>query len=174
MRTRLTSAVVLSAALVTFGLAGCGGGSSNKTALTSPTATETAAPTTQPSPGTSFNFKNSKCAALAASAEALFGSLSPGSANGDNPFKDPKKFTDKLRAIANVAPSEIKGDINTIADAFDKFAKVVQSTGVDISDPSTYTNLSASDQQKLQQGAQQLQADAKPASDHINAFCGAR
>jgi hypothetical protein len=100
-------------------LAGCGGGGSKKSSAPATTqSTQTAASTTTSTPttsGTPSFAASGRCKDLAASAQK-FSSALTGAAG------DLKKQAQIFQDFADQAPSDIRSDVKTIADAFSKLA----------------------------------------------------
>jgi ABC-type Zn uptake system ZnuABC Zn-binding protein ZnuA len=106
MRSRAGVTVVLGVLVIALA-AGCGSKKSS-----------TGATTTSGSGSKSFaSVKN--CKDLEGLAAKVSQSFQP-NANGET---DLKKEADALNALADAAPSDIKGDFKTFADAFENFAK---------------------------------------------------
>lgn len=97
-----------------FALAGCGGGGSKESAEPSTTTqqTQTVAPTTS---GTPSFATSGNCRDLASSAQKFSAALT--GAEGDI-----KKQAQIFQEFADKAPSDIRSDVKTIADAFTKLA----------------------------------------------------
>ena len=93
---------------------------------TEATTTDTTSTTTSSSSGAKPSFASTKnCAQLASLASQIAKSATP-NANGT---VDLSREVDAMKALAAAAPSEIKGDFQTFADAFANFAKVYGSNG---------------------------------------------
>lgn len=137
MRKRWLVATALGGLLVALA-AGCGSSKkSSAAAPTTPTTTAAAAPTTTEamteststttsgSSGGKPSFASTKnCAQLASLGSQIAKSATP-NANGT---VDLSREVDAMKALAAAAPSEIKGDFQTFADAFANFAKAYGST----------------------------------------------
>jgi len=147
-------------------LAGCGGGGSKKSSASPTTQATQTTQTTQTVPATTAtqttsgtpNFATSgNCRDLATSAQKFSAALT--GASGDI-----KKQADIFQKFADKAPSEIRADVKTIADAFSKIAAsgVTLKTG----------QVPSSDQlAKLQAAVKQIdQAKVTAASQRISAW----
>jgi len=113
--------------------AGCGGKKSaspptTTTAATTSAATTTAAPpTTTSSSGTTGkpSFASTKnCRQLESLAQQAAASL-----NVSNGKADPSKVAQVIEALAAAAPSDIRGDLKTFADAYSAFVKAYTASG---------------------------------------------
>jgi len=137
MSTRPLALVVLA---VTFVAAAAGCGSSNKSSATTTTAAEPAATTTEAmtteaatttaasSSGTSFTSAKN-CAQLASLAAKVAQSV--GTTSSSSSLQEQvKKESEAMHALADAAPSEIKGDVATFADAFAAYAKAIAASGL--------------------------------------------
>jgi hypothetical protein len=130
MRMLVTAAV----AAATLAAAGCGGGSKTSATTTeaattqaAPTTTAAAATTTTSAASTSGGFKSTKnCLELASLAAKVEKSIAP-TGNGS---VDLSKQADAMKALASAAPSAIKSDFQTFADAYASFAKAYGSVGI--------------------------------------------
>lgn len=124
--------ILLVLATFAIAVAGCGGGNKSASATTSSTTTSTSSTTestsTAGSTTTSENsattpvFASGKCKDLAQSAAKIGQDLSAAGASGN--LQDVAK---EFQAFANTVPSEIKGDVQTIAAAITKYASVLKS-----------------------------------------------
>jgi hypothetical protein len=85
---------------------------------------------------------------------SMFGAFTAGAfANPGNPSnadEDLQAAVEVFQNAADNAPSEIKGDMQTLADAFAQFYATLDDLGVNFSDPSTFASLDASQQATLQ------------------------
>ena len=172
---RWTMAVALIAVgVLGFTVAGCGGGGKRSsspatteattttqattTQATTTATTPTVAPTTTPTTSGTPSFASSgNCRDLATSAQK-FSSALTGAAG------DLKKQADIFQQFANQAPSDIRSDVKTIADAFSKLANA----GVTFKSGQVPN---ASDLAKLQAAVKQInQAKVRTASAHIEAW----
>jgi hypothetical protein len=147
-------------------LVGCGGGGSKKSSASPTTQATQTTQTTQTVPATTAtqttsgtpNFATSgNCRDLATSAQKFSAALT--GASGDI-----KKQADIFQKFADKAPSEIRADVKTIADAFSKIAAsgVTLKTG----------QVPSSDQlAKLQAAVKQIdQAKVTAASQRVSAW----
>jgi hypothetical protein len=147
-------------------LVGCGGGGSKKSSASPTTQATQTTQTTQTVPATTGtqttsgtpNFATSgNCRDLATSAQKFSAALT--GASGDI-----KKQADIFQKFADKAPSEIRADVKTIADAFSKIAAsgVTLKTG----------QVPSSDQlAKLQAAVKQIdQAKVTAASQRVSAW----
>ena len=157
---------VLALGLTALALAGCGGGSNNAssnttTTETSANTTTTGTTTTEASGSTTPNFASGKCRDLAESAAKVGQDVSGSSAAGN--LQDAAK---QFQAFVSVVPSEIKGDVQTIADAFTAYANALK--GVNLTAGQTP---SAADLQKLQAAAKSFdQQKVLTAEQHLAAW----
>ena len=146
---RLTALLAL--ATFVIAVAGCGGSkqSASETSTSTSTTTESTSSTTstgenttttQASGATTPNFASGKCKDLAASAAKIGQDVSASGASGN--LQDVAK---EFQAFVNTVPSEIKGDVQTIANAFTAYANALK--GVHFTAGQTP---SAADLQKLQ------------------------
>lgn len=163
---------IFAVGLAAIALAGCGGSSSSTTTTTttttetsaaSTTSTEstTSATTTEASGSTIPNFASGKCKDLAASASKISQQFGASSATG-NLQNAAKEF----QAFVAIAPSEIKGDVQTIADAMTSYANAMK--GIDLKSGQVP---SAADLQKIAAASKSLnQAKLQAAEQHIAAW----
>ena len=136
---------------------------------TTTTAAETTTGTTTSSETTTSSdtsgtptFASGKCKALAASAAKIGRDFSAAGANGGSIANAASEF----QAFAKEVPSEIRGDVQTIADAISKYAEALK--GVNISAGQTP---SAADLQKLQAALSSLdQQKLQAAEQHLDAW----
>jgi hypothetical protein len=162
-------AAVLVAGLVAIA-AGCGGGSQNRSGTTSLVGTthSTTATVQQTSTGgSSPSFASAKnCQDLAGLAAKVASTVaaSGGSANAL------QTESNELQALANAAPSDIKGDFQTFATAFSSFLHTIQSSGYKLGSKTPPTAAQVAqlakaaksfDTPKLRQAEQHLNAWAK-------------
>jgi hypothetical protein len=166
---------ILAVGLAALTLAGCGGGGNNASPNTTGTETTTSseatattttsaeATTTEATGSTTPNFASGKCKDLAQSAAKIGQDISAAGASGN--LQDVAK---EFQAFVSVVPSEIKGDVQTIADAFTAYADALK--GVDLSAGQTpsaadlqkmQSALKSFDQQKVQAAEQRLEAWTK-------------
>jgi len=163
--------LIFAVASAALALAGCGGSSNNassntttttESTTTSETTTSESTTTTEAGGSTTPNFASGKCKDLAASAAKIGQDLSAaGSGNGN--------VTDaahEFQAFAKEVPSEIRADVQTIADAISKYADALK--GVDLSGGTTP---SAADLQKMQAALSSLnQRKLQAAERRIDAW----
>ncbi len=125
---RLT-VVILAAGLVAVA-AGCGGGGSKSSSSTSSQMHETTATssaTTTSSSGSGTTFASAKnCQDLAGLAAKVAGAIEATSGNPANTLETEAKA---LQALANAAPSDIRGDFQTFATAFSNFLATLEKAG---------------------------------------------
>jgi len=143
-------------------------GSSSKSAATTTTATTTASsPTTTASSGSSGvpTFASTKnCQQLEAMAVSVAKSITPGS----GAKIDPKKYTEVLNAMASAAPSEIKGDFKTFAQAYSQFVDTLEKSGYQIGSGTVPT---AAQLAALTTAAKKLSTpDVKKAEQNLSAW----
>jgi hypothetical protein len=121
--------ILLAVGALAVAAAGCGGGNksasgtttSTTTTTTTTTTTAAGATTTAGNTATTPVFASGKCKSLALSAQKIGKDLSAASAGGN--LQDVAK---EFQAFANTVPSEIKGDVQTIAAAITKYASVLK------------------------------------------------
>ena len=164
---RMTIALAL--ATLALAAAGCGGSSKSASETTSTStstttessSTESTSTTTATGSSAVPNFASGKCKALAAAAAKAGQQASALGASGN--LQDAAK---ELQSFGAVVPSEIKGDVKTIADAFTKYADALK--GVTFSAGQTP---SAADLQKLQSAFKSVdQQKVRVAEQHIEAW----
>ena len=147
--------VGLAAVLVLIG-AGCGG---KKTAAPATTAGSSGSSTTSSSGSSSSSssstttssssssssspsFASAKnCAQLASMASKVSQSLAATTGQGGK--LDLSKEADLLKALASAAPSEIRGDFQTFADAYTKFAAALSKAGYTLGQTPTAAQIAA-------------------------------
>jgi len=152
-------------------LASCGGGSNNANSNTSTTTTtttttsgqtttSTTTTTTAASGSTTPSFASGKCRDLAQSAAKIGQDFS---ANGANANLD--TAAKEFQAFVAIVPSEIKGDVQTVADAFTAYAKALQGvhfTAGQVPSAADLEKMQAAlksfNQQKVQAAEQHIQA----------------
>jgi hypothetical protein len=125
MRLKPVTVVAIVLVLVLV-VAGCGGG--KKSAASATTAagstTTSAASTTVAAP----SFASAKsCKQLAALGAKMSQALQASSGNGLNSLDDEANV---FKALASAAPSEIRGDFETFAEAFSGYAKALSSAKI--------------------------------------------
>jgi hypothetical protein len=121
---RLLSLAVLGTLVVALAAA-CGGSSKSAATTTAAATTTTASSGTSGAP-TFASTKN--CRQLEAMAVSVAKSITPG-AGGKI---DPKKYADVMNAMANAAPSAIRGDFKTFAEAYSQFVDTLEKSGYQI------------------------------------------
>ena len=137
------------------------------TTTTAPAApTTTTAATTTSSSGTPkvAGFATSgNCARLEAMAANVAKSINP--ANGQ---VDPQKYADAIEKMADAAPSDVKSDFKTFADAYSTLVKAYSSSGYDATSGKAPT---AAQIAKLTAAAQTLSAPkVQAALRHLSAW----
>ncbi len=164
---RATTLLVL--AMLALAAGGCGGSkkSASETTASTTTTTTTESSSTAESSTTTGNtatapvFASGKCKSLAASAAKINEQTSAATASGN--LEDAAK---KFQAYVDIAPSEIKGDVQTVADAFKSYAAALK--GVNLTAGKTP---SAADIQKITTAAKSFsQTKVKAAVQHIRAW----
>jgi hypothetical protein len=170
MRSKPTRVAV---ALVLAGVAplaaGCGGGGSKSPSTTSSSSAPTTnSATTSSSSGSGSSFASAKnCQDLAGLAAAAAKAVSASSGNGANVLQTESS---ELNALAQSAPSDIRGDFQTFSTAFSGFLQAVQKSGYKLGSTTPPTaaqiaTLSTAarlfDSPKLKQAEQHLTAWAK-------------
>jgi hypothetical protein len=163
-RSKQLAAAMLVAGLVAVA-AGCGGGSSNSSTTTlSASKTISNSATTSSSSSSSTSFASAKncqdLAGLAAKAAAAVAA----SGNSSNALQTESA---ELQALAQAAPSDIKGDFQAFAAAFSGFLHTLQSSGYKLGSKTPPTAAQAAafakaaksfDTPKLKQAEQHLNA----------------
>ena len=169
---RATTLLVL--AMLALAAAGCGG--SKKSASETPASTTTTTTESSGTAGSSSTAESStttsgntattpvlasgKCKSLAAASEKIGKDLRAASQKGK--LQDVAK---EFQEFANSVPSEIRGDVQTIAAAITKYADALK--GADLTPGKT----SAADLQKLQAAIQSIdQPKLQAAETHIEAW----
>jgi hypothetical protein len=157
--------ILLVLAACVLAAAACGGGkkSANGTTASTTTSTTSTAGSTTTTSGTKTSpaFASGKCKDLAASAAKIGKQLGAASQSGN--LENVQK---QLRAFVAVAPSEIRGDVRTIADAVTKYVNGLK--GVHLTPGKTPT---ASDIQKLQALVSSInEQKVRAAEAHIEAW----
>jgi hypothetical protein len=124
MRTRSRVTILLLAAALVVLAAGCGGTKKVVIVVTTHQATTTMGQTnTTASGGTGFaSAKN--CLAFAGVAAKIASAMAPTTASSD-----PKAVEHEFQALAAAAPSEVKGDFQTLADAFSGYMTALSNSG---------------------------------------------
>ena len=114
--------LLLVAALVMLA-AGCGGGSN----ASAPPTTGAVSSNPDTTSGGTGNFANStNCGQFAGLAATIASTVSM---DYRTPAKAPEAASRELQALADAAPSDIKGDLQTIATAFSGYLQVLQNSG---------------------------------------------
>jgi len=165
-RSKQVAAAALVAGLATIA-AGCGGGSSNSpgtTATVSGTHTSTTATQSSTTTSSSSGFASAhNCLALAGLAAKAAAAVEA-SGNATNTLQTEST---ELQALAQAAPSDIKGDFQTFAAAFSGFIHTLQSSGYKLGSKTPPTAAQAAafakaaksfDTPKLKQAEQHLNA----------------
>jgi hypothetical protein len=126
--------LVVLAVLLALVAAGCGAKKKvaveqTTTAAAAPTTTAAASPTTTSSsssgtPKVAGFATSGNCARLEALAANVAKSINP--SNGQ---VDPQKYADAIEKMADAAPSDIKSDFKTFADAYSTLVKAYSSSG---------------------------------------------
>jgi len=122
MRSRLLIPAVLATVVVVIA-AGCGG-SSKKSSASATTAPATTQATTTSALPTFASTKN--CAELAALGNKMSQATQAASGKGSTDLAAEAKA---FKAMADAAPSEIRGDFETFATAFDDYAQALAKAG---------------------------------------------
>lgn len=154
---RLFTAFVV---LMIAALGACGGDSTPTGSSNTPAGnTQTTPPVTGGVP----NFSSTDCQAAAlALAAATAGGFSGGGGALD-------QSAATLQRMASGAPSAIKAAIENLAAATSKFYNDLKAAGIDLTNPSTYTNAEAA--AALQKAGDDFEASgAKAAADQISAY----
>jgi hypothetical protein len=163
-----TVLVVVSLGVLVLALAGCGGGGdevaepaveTTATTETETTATtETEATETEPTSTAGGFVASGKCKELAESAQEFQADFT----SGDVDFQE---AADRFQEFADEVPDEIQDDVQTLADAFSKYADALE--GVDL----TSTNPDPAALQKLQELSQEIdQEKVSQASQNVAAW----
>ena len=123
MRQSLRITVLFLAAGLVVLAAGCGGGSkSSAPPTTEPTTTQQAVTTT--STGSFASAKN--CRDFAGLAAKIASAMSATSGDTQSAIQTESR---ELQALADAAPSDIKGDFQTFATAFSSYMQALQNSG---------------------------------------------
>lgn len=163
--------ITLALATLALAAAGCGGSSksasettstsTSTTTTTTSSSTESTSTTTEASGSTAPIFASGKCRDLAASAAKIGQDMNASGASG-NLQNAAKEF----QAFVAIVPSEIKGDVQTMADAFMKYADALK--GIHFSAGQTP---SVADLQKVQAALKSVdQQKVTAAEAHIAAW----
>jgi hypothetical protein len=165
--------MVFAVAIAGVALAGCGGSnnaSSNTTTETTTTTTAadtttgtttTSSDTTTSGSATTPNFASGKCKNLAEAAQKIGQDMSASSASGN--LQD---VAQEFQKFVDIVPSEIKSDVQTLADAFSKYADALK--GVDLTSGKTP---SAADLQKVQSALKSMDVQkVQTAEQHLEAW----
>ena len=163
---RLTIVLVLGA--LVLAAAGCGGnkqsaGDTSSATSTSTTTESMSTESTSTTTGASGStiFASGKCKNLATAAAKFAHEASAANASGN--LQDAAK---QFQSFVAIVPSEIKGDVQTIADAFSKYADALK--GINFSAGQTP---SVADLQKIQQAFKSVdQQKVTTAEKHIEAW----
>ena len=166
--TRVGVAIVLSALVAVA--AGCGGGSKNSTPGTTHSTTATTRSVSVPSnPGSGSSFASAKnCQDLAGLAAKVASAVTATSSS--NPSNVLQTESNELHALAQAAPSDIRGDFQTFSTAFSSFLQALQKSGYKVGSktPPTAAQIAALtaaarsfNTAKLKQAEQHLSAWAK-------------
>jgi hypothetical protein len=104
----------------------------------------------------------------------MFGAFSAGAfANpgAGNVGDDLETLADVLQNAADNAPSEIKDDMQVVANTFATFYSKLDDLGVDFSNPASFASLSASQQAEFQAAMESLDtAEFEQASNNLTAY----
>jgi hypothetical protein len=179
MTRRVIALLAVFGAGLALALAGCGGGSKKSSAATTSAAATSAAATTEAATTAAAttaaattaaattsaqttaatpSFTKGKCKALAQKAQAQF---SP-----SNIQSDPEKVAAALESFVSQVPSEIRGDVKTLADAFKKYADALKAAGFKAG-----TVPSADQIAKLQSAFKEIDtAKVRQAEQHLTAW----
>jgi len=169
MRLFRVTVLLLAAGLVLLA-AGCGGGGKKViVVVTHPATTTTQQSTTTgitDSNGSTGSFASAKnCLAFAGVAAKIASAMAPASSGSD-----PKAVEHEFQALAAAAPSEVKADFQTLADAFSGYMTALSNSGYKLGSttPPTAAQMAALAQatkvfgtSKLKAAEQHLQAWAK-------------
>ncbi len=163
-------ALVAGAALVALVLAGCGGDNSSPSAQ-SPTTTAAGGTSGSNASTTSPSFSGSGSSDFCNFAKDLQNSDIGSSLDSDNSTNlkaDLDKVRDALSQAKDKAPAEIKADVATVADEFQKYNDILAKYDYD---PQKLTDAAQKDPQVLQQATAVL-GDPKyqAASDRVSAY----
>jgi hypothetical protein len=163
-------ALVAGAALVALVLAGCGGDNSSSSSAASSATTAAASASGSNASTTTPSFTGNGSAAFCAFAKDLQSSDIGNSLNGDstNVKDDLAKVRDAMNQAKDKAPDEIKADVATVAEAFQKYDDLLAKYGYD---PQKLTDAAQKDPQVLAQATAVL-SDPKyeAASDRVSAY----
>ena len=127
MRVTLAPVIVL-ALVVAVAVAGCGGGKKKSEAATTAAAaaaTTTKTPTTKAAAPSFASAKN--CQQLIALGAKISQAVQASAGKGTASLGDEANL---LKAVANAAPAEIRGDFQTFASAFTSYASALSKAGL--------------------------------------------
>jgi hypothetical protein len=119
-----------------------------------------------------FIFSSSECAQLAT---ALVAGYTAAFSGASSELTD---LQDKLQEFRENAPDEIADDVDTVADAYSDFAAAADDAGLDLSDPSTFsdpakaTELAEFSQQVDEIFNDDVQAAVDRVDEYLQANCG--
>lgn len=129
MRHSFRVTVLLLAAGLVALAAGCGGSTKKVVVVvTHPATTTTQQTNTSTSSSSGTGFATAKnCLAFAGVAAKIAATMAPAGSGSD-----PKAAEHEFQALADAAPSEVKGDFQTLADAFSGYMTALENSGYKI------------------------------------------
>ena len=166
LRSKRVAVVIVAAGLIALA-AGCGGGgkkSPSSTRTISSSAVITNSGTTSSSSVSGFASAQN-CQDLAGLAAKVASAVTASSGNAANVLKTE---SNELHALAQAAPSQIRGDFQTFSTAFSGFLQALQKAGYN---PSSKTPPTAAQVAALSQAARSFDAPKlKQAEQHLGAW----
>jgi hypothetical protein len=161
---RQSVAAIVAVAVVLMLAAGCGGkkSSSSPSSSSSSSSSGSSGSSSSSSSGTPSFTSTKNCAQLASLASKVAQSMK----STGNAQKDIGNEVKLFDALADAAPSEIKSDLRTFADAFGTFAKTYSGSGITMGQAPSATQLA-----KLQKAAGAFSAPkVRAAEQHLSAW----
>ena len=158
------TALFLAVGLVVLA-AGCGGGTNNAAPTTAGKVGSTGATGATGATGDTGSFASSKnCLEFASLAAKIASTMNP--TTGDKSSLDDATRT--FQALAEAAPDDIKGDLQTFASAFADYVQAIQSSGYD---PSSKTPPTSAQIAALVQAARVFNTPKlKQAEQHLSSW----
>lgn len=162
-------------------LLGCGGSDSDTdtpttiTATTAPTGSGDTTTTSQPPTTTddsdSDSISPANCPELLGWASDSAAATNAAFAGGGTNTAGFEFTADYFQEFADRAPSEIRDDMETFADAFSNFYNTLDEIDIDFTDPSSFASLSPEQLQNLEEAAALMDSpELEEAADNIQAF----
>ena len=162
--------------VLTLLLGACGGSTEEAADSPAPTSAapspaEDAATTAAPSDDASSDDGASpeNCPELLAAASSAVAAVQL--TGGVGPEASAEFTAEYLRELAERAPAEIRDDLEILAEALAGFYETIDASGIDLSDPSSFSNLDASEIQKLEAAVEAMDTpEVDQANQNIQAF----